>query len=341
MKRKSALPVIPAEALRDHGTDERIDRVWQRLESDLTTSPARPRAALWWAPAAVVIVFGSGVIVGARWGNVTPPPSTTVAAEPTEIGDERPSGQELPEPVAPVTEEREQDKRERVRQTPLLPLAPEPTAAELVETPPPLPTSPAPASTLAVPVWYRMVDETGDYRGARKAIEREGGFDVVIANATAEQLMVVADIARATGVSARALQAFRRVTEQFPGDANAPLAAFLLGKELEKAGDKAGAARAFALSRTLSPKGSLAEDALARQVEAAVEQGNVELARQLADEYAKDFPKGRRLGELRAQIAKLTGEPEQPAPAKGGAASSSEDEAPSEEPEEPAAPTDR
>jgi transmembrane sensor len=194
--------------------------------------------------------------------------------------------------------------------------------------------------TPMTPKWEMLLNE-GSYQGARKAIESEpGGFDAVIRSASPDQLLSLADIARATGLPARALQALRRVVDEFPGDPSAPLAAYTLGKELEKAGDKAGAARAFDISRRLSPKGSLAEDALARQVEAAVEQGNVELARQLADEYAKDFPKkSRRLSELRAQIAKLTGEPTKAAAKSGaGATSSAEDEGPSEEPEEPSTP---
>jgi hypothetical protein len=89
----------------------------------------------------------------------------------------------------------------------------------------------------------------------------------------------------------------------------------------------------------LSPKGDFAEDALARQVEVAIEQGNVELARQLADQYAKDFSNGRRLRELRAQIAKLSGEPTKPVPKAGASGTPrTEDEAPSDETEEPTPP---
>lgn len=335
MKRREALPEISNESLRDHGTEERVDRIWRRLENDLSTAPARPRAALWWAPAAVLIVFGSGVVVGARWGREPAPiAATTVQAEPRETAEEPAAGPELPVPVVPErAEERELRKERRT--------APPPIPAQTSETPstpelsPPLPAPTSAAPVSATPDWYRLAQELGDYKAARAAVERQGGFDAVLVQATADQLMALADIARATGSPGRAIQAWRRVIDHFPRDPNAPVAAYTLGQALEKAGDRAGAARAFEAYRSLSPKGDFAEDALARQVEVAIEQGNVELARQLADQYAKDFPNGRRLGEIRAQIAKLTGEPAAPG---ASTAQTVEEEAPSEEPDEETAP---
>lgn len=334
MKRRASLPEVPTQSLRDHGNPERIDRIWRRLESDLSTGPARPRAVLWWAPAAVLIVFGSGVVVGARWGRSDALPPAVVEAEPRGTLEE-PSGPgpDLPEPVAPAPqEERDPEKQRRMPVHPVE--APEaPVLPEIVEPMTPL-TSAAPVS--APPEWT-VLAEKGMYKEARAALERAGGFDLALASATADQLMTLAEVARATGQSGQAIRALRRVVDQFSSDPNAPIAAYTLGTLLEKSGDKAGASKAFEAYRRLSPKGDFAEDALARQVEVAIEQGNVELARQLADQYAKDFPKGRRLSEIRAQIAKLTGEPAQPK-SSASSAPRTEDEAPSEETEEPAAP---
>ncbi len=95
-------------------------------------------------------------------------------------------------------------------------------------------------------------------------------------------------------------------------------------------GDRAGAAKAYAAYRALSPKGDFAEDALARQVEAAVQAGNVDSAKKLAEQYEKDFPKGRRLRDIRAQVAKLAGEAAPELDGDGGA-SKSEDDTPSTE----------
>jgi TolA-binding protein len=332
MKRKH-LPEVPTESLRDHGTPERIDRIWRRLENDLSTNPSRPRAVLWWAPAAVLIVFGSGVVVGARWGRSDALPPATVQAEPRGPSEEPASGFEQPEPVAPAPQQkRDQEKQRRV---PLSPIE-TPEVAPLPEIVEPMTPLTSAVSVPATPEWT-VLAEKGLFKEARAAIERSGGFDAAIASASAEQLMTLADLARDAGQSQRAIAALRRVVEHFATDPNAPLAAYTLGTLLERSGDKAGASRAFEAYRRLSPKGDFAEDALARQVEVAIEQGNVELARQLADQYAKDFPKGRRLSEIRAQIAKLTGEPAQPK-ASPSSAPRTEDESPSEEPEEPAPP---
>jgi TolA-binding protein len=105
------------------------------------------------------------------------------------------------------------------------------------------------------------------------------------------------------------VQALRLVFERHPGDPNAAIAAFTLGNLLESAGDKAGAAAAFEIHRRLSPKGDLADSALAREFDLAVDSGDLERARQLADQYAKDYPKGRRLGAMRKRLAELSGAP--------------------------------
>jgi hypothetical protein len=57
--------------------------------------------------------------------------------------------------------------------------------------------------------------------------------------------------------------------------------------------------------RALSPDGDFAEDALARQIRAAVETGDAELARRLAREYEQGFANGRRAEEIRRQLARL------------------------------------
>lgn len=324
------LPEVEASALRDHGTDERIDRIWQRLESDLTTAPARPRAALVWAPAAMVIVFGSGVFVGARWFRAEAP-LPTVAAERLTV-DEPARGPESPATSTPGEPDSEQPSQGET-------LAPPPRRSPLVHEPtgsatPPEPTAP-PTATLppaGPPDWQRLAQQ-GEYAAAKRALDQAGGFDAVLARASAEQLMSLVDLARATGQRARALSALRQVVDRFPADPNAPLAAWTLGNMLERAGDREGAAKAYARYRALSPTGDFAEDALARQVEAAVEQSNLELAKKLAEQYEKDFPKGRRLHELRASVAKLAGTATE---GDAGAAPSEED-TPSSESEDEAA----
>ncbi len=329
MKNKTPkLPELDASALRDHGTDERVDRIWQRLESDLTTEPARPRGVIWWAPAALVIVFGSGVFVGARWFRAEPP-LPSMAAERPAYGDEPVRAPETPATPTPnVPENDPPSVGETLAPTPRrAPMSDEPVSSpvELEQTAPPTASLP-PAGP---PDWQRLAQQ-GEYAAARRALDHAGGFDVALARAPAEQLMSLVDVARATGQRARALQALRQVVDRFPADPNAPLAAWTLGNMLERGGDRAGAAKAYAAYRALSPTGDFAEDALARQVEAAVEQSNLELAKKLSEQYEKDFPNGRRLHELRAAVAKLAGT-EAPVSAGDAGVSPAEEDKPSSE----------
>jgi TolA-binding protein len=114
--------------------------------------------------------------------------------------------------------------------------------------------------------------------------------------------MSLVDVARATGHRDRAIVVLRRIVSTHGADPNAPVAAWMLGNELAKVGDRAGAEQSFALYRALSPGGDFAEDALARQVDFAVEASNVENARKLASQYLREFPDGPRRGEFQAQV---------------------------------------
>jgi transmembrane sensor len=85
-----------------------------------------------------------------------------------------------------------------------------------------------------------------------------------------------------------------------PDDPRAPLAAFTLARvHLEELGAPREAARAFARARELAPNGPLAEDALAREVEAWSRAGETETAHARAVEYTQRYPAGRRLRAVR------------------------------------------
>jgi hypothetical protein len=161
-----------------------------------------------------------------------------------------------------------------------------------------LETSPHAAPAQApTPEWQRLV-ESGDFSGARRALDRQGGFDVAMSHASPSELMSLVDVARVSGERGQAISALRQVLAH-PEAPEAPLAAWTLGNLLDQAGDQPGAAQAFALYRRLSPTGDFAEDAAARQVDVALREGNLELVTQLASDYARDFPHGRRLSEFR------------------------------------------
>jgi transmembrane sensor len=115
-----------------------------------------------------------------------------------------------------------------------------------------------------------------------------------------EELMLAADTARLSGHPEAALPFLKRVVEHHASDSRAPLAAFTLGGVLmQQLGRPREAETAYGLARELSLKSSLAQDALARQVEAAHRAGDSERAEKLASEYLARYPNGRRVHAVR------------------------------------------
>jgi TolA-binding protein len=331
MNDRQNLPDFPRSLFRSQAEPERLDRVWQRLTVDLRATRQHKSAgsALWILSAAAcgLLVFGGGVLVGVRYGE---PLATipTVTAEPA-----FPVAQSGPEQRPPVASpSRQPALRQRVpartatagrsgharESLPAVQAAPAPTAVP----------SPPPAAEAPAPDWQTLAGQL-DYEAARQALDRRGGFGAAVSQASPEQLMILHDIARATGDRRSALQALQTVVQRYPDDPNAPIAAWSLGNLLEASGDRAGAAQAYSTYRSLSPQGDFAEDALARQVQVAIEAGDLGQARRLATQYAQDFPNGRHSDELRAQLDELA-----------DAGSSSPGNAPPSEPEAPAAPAE-
>jgi transmembrane sensor len=138
---------------------------------------------------------------------------------------------------------------------------------------------------------WRSLSQNGDYDAAYRSIEQ--GADV--GNDPAE-LMDAADAARLSGHPLVAATYLRRVLSQHRGSPVAPLAAFTLGRVLlERLGQPSEAAESFASARALAPRGSLAQDALAREVEALSKAGDTHQAYLRARAYVQAYPDGRRL----------------------------------------------
>ncbi|HET9929538.1 MAG TPA: hypothetical protein VFQ35_02575 [Polyangiaceae bacterium] len=315
---------LQKSALRDYADDPRLARVWQRLHTGLAAKPARSRAALWLAPAFGVALFAAGVLVGrqsAPPGEMAP----SVAAESPQANE---TIESTPAPLPAAAQEPRSASvanppRARVvrgRSAPALgvPVQNEPYAVE------PAPYASAPAQ---LPEWQQKAD-AGDFVGARAALERSGGWDVALAGASPDQLMTLVDLGRASSERSQAIRALRRLIDAFPGAPEAPLAAWTLGNQLEQSGDHAGAAEAYALYRRLSPTGDFAEDAAVRQADAALAQGDAARATELVDQYAKDFPNGRRLTELREELEKLNAESRKESDEKPAAATQAPPSAP-------------
>lgn len=115
-----------------------------------------------------------------------------------------------------------------------------------------------------------------------------------------EDLLLAGDVARLSGHAGAAVAPLTRAVALHPDDPRAPLAAFTLGRvHLEDLGAPRDAALAFARARTLAPDGPLAEDALAREVEAWSRAGETETARARAVAYIQRYPQGRRVHAVR------------------------------------------
>lgn len=146
-------------------------------------------------------------------------------------------------------------------------------------------------------VGWRDLARRGEYRQAYSALH---GTRTHVQDAP-EDLMLAADVARLSGHPEQAVQHLRAVSERFPNDPRAPVAAFTLGgvllHELEQPG---AAATAFHRARALWSQGPLALDAWASEAEALQAAGDTHGAAQLAARYLAAHPEGRHARSMRA-----------------------------------------
>jgi hypothetical protein len=113
-------------------------------------------------------------------------------------------------------------------------------------------------------------------------------------------LMDAADALRFADQPEAAVGYLRRVLSEHATSPVAPLASFTLGRVLlQRMGQPAEAADAFALARSLQPGSSLAQDALASEVEAWSKAGRDLDAFERARLYVQLYPAGRRLRAVR------------------------------------------
>jgi transmembrane sensor len=116
---------------------------------------------------------------------------------------------------------------------------------------------------------------------------------------SAKELMLAADVARLSGHPEEAAGYLNAVLRRYPNEFSAQMAAFSLGRiylELQRPDE---AARRFGDARRLAGSGALAQDALARQVEALSRAGKKAQARARAEEYVRLFPDGARVSMVR------------------------------------------
>lgn len=213
-----------------------------------------------------------------------PPPPRPPALEPSP--PPAPVSEPEPEPAlapAPRPEPAPAPK-------PVALVAPALPPVESHPTPPPPEPLPEPAES-----WQRFAQE-GDFDRAWGLLERER----LALRDDPTELLLAADVARLSRHPDMALSPLSQVLDRHPDDPRAPLAAFTLGRVLlEELGRPREAAAAFARARSLSPTAPLAEDALAREVEACSRAGDTVQARKLAEDFARLYPAGQRLRAVR------------------------------------------
>jgi len=114
------------------------------------------------------------------------------------------------------------------------------------------------------------------------------------------ELLKKADHARAEGRPADAIAPLSRVVRRFTSDPRAAMAAFTIGRiYLADLNRPTAAARAFRRVETLTPRGPLAEDALAREVQSWAAAGHKDMARTRARRYLERYPNGHRVRAMK------------------------------------------
>jgi transmembrane sensor len=175
---------------------------------------------------------------------------------------------------------------------------PEPEAPAVRE-----PVAAAPRAPRAEPSAQSWRDYAlkGDYEKAYADLNQRGRGAVRDEPA---DLMLAADVARLSSHPGETVAPLRKLCDVYPSDKRAPVAAFTLGRVLlDDLGRATEAAAVFEKARVLWPTGPLAEDALAREIEAWKRAGNGERMRALADQYLRQYPSGRHAADFR----KITG----------------------------------
>ena len=146
------------------------------------------------------------------------------------------------------------------------------------------------------PSWRDLAHD-GDYDRAYEVLT---GANAPPVRDIAEELLLAADVKRLSHHPAEAVAPLRQILRDHTADPRASLAAFTLGRVLlEELGRPREAADAFAQAESLAPDGPMAEDAVARSVEAWSRAGDATQAHRLAEDYLRRYPGGRKVRSVR------------------------------------------
>lgn len=264
---------LAVEAL---GTKFSVERLGDSTR--VTVQEGRVRV-LWAAHYAELAVGQSGEFPPQSADQPPPPPSPPAATRKLIVASPI---RESPEPARPAVESKPAEVPDA---------APAPAPAQVAE----------PAPTPAAPSWQQLAHE-GQFE---RAYERSFGTAARSSDPKLSpvELLLLADVARLSHHPADAVAPLERLLRTNLTDPRAPLAAFTLGRVLlDDLGRPREAADAFSRAQTLDIQGTegpMAQDALAREVEAWSRAGEPQRAREKAQEYLRRYPSGRRLRSVR------------------------------------------
>jgi transmembrane sensor len=155
-----------------------------------------------------------------------------------------------------------------------------------------------PAARPAQPVAPPPVKD-GELAAKAPAAQPDPAVAVAVAPRVTTNLLQSADEQRRRGDVRGAIQTLRTAVAGGTEPPRRAIAAFTLGKLLlDSAGQPGEAESAFRTCLRLSPPGAVAEDALARLVEAQARAGKLEAARATARQYEQRYANGRRLSDV-------------------------------------------
>ena len=147
---------------------------------------------------------------------------------------------------------------------------------------------------------WRHLAEKGLFAEAYEALEDQDDEGPI---ADLRGLLLAADVARLSGHPAEAAGYLETALREHQKEGQAVLAAFTLGRIYERELSKPErAAEAFAVARSLEPGGSLAEDALAHEIDCWSKAGQDQKAKERARLYLQLHPEGRRAARLRGMV---------------------------------------
>jgi transmembrane sensor len=157
------------------------------------------------------------------------------------------------------------------------------------------------APSIAAPGWRELADR-GAWAEAYDALGADG-VARQMRSANAEELLVLADVARRSGHPQEAIAPLERLIASHRG-AEAALGAFTLGRlASDQLGDPARAAVAFERALGDELPASLVPDALARLATAQASSGAVDRAALTASRYLSQYPNGPQRAAMEAIVS--------------------------------------